>query len=131
MNQYAKAYAATEAYSGVAYADPHSLITQMFDGALKRIAQAKGAMERNEIAAKGTLISQAVAIIANLEGCLDLDNGGELAANLSSLYEYMNLRLTEANINNDQSKLDEVIQLILEIKSAWVQIAPQQTQQAG
>ena len=131
MNQYAKAYAATEAYSGVAYADPHSLITQMFDGALKRIAQAKGAMERNEIAAKGTLISQAVAIIANLEGCLDLDNGGELAANLSSLYEYMNIRLTEANINNDQSKLDEVIQLILEIKSAWVQIAPQQTQQAG
>ena len=103
----------------------------MFDGALKRIAQAKGAMERKEVAAKGKLISQAVAIIANLEGCLDLEKGGELAANLSSLYEYMNLRLTEANINNDQSKLDEVIQLILEIKSAWVQIAPQQTQQAG
>jgi flagellar secretion chaperone FliS len=131
MNQYVKAYTSTDTFSGVAYADPHSLITKMFDGALKRIAQAKGEVERKDYAAKGTHISHAVAIIANLEGCLDLEKGGELAANLSSLYEYMNLRLTEANINNDISKLEEVISLILEIKSAWVQIAPHQTQKAG
>ena len=122
MNQYANAYASTEAYSGVAYADPHSLITQMFDGALKRIAQAKGAIFRNDYAAKGNDISHAVAIIGSLEGCLNLEQGGELAQNLSSLYEYMNVSLLEANLNNDTSKLEEVSMLILEIKSAWVQI---------
>ncbi|MBT3203614.1 MAG: flagellar export chaperone FliS [Gammaproteobacteria bacterium] len=131
MNQYTKAYSSTATYSGVAYADPHSLITQMFDGALKRIAQARGCLERKEYAAKGENISHAIAIIGSLEGCLNLEKGGELATNLSSLYEYMVIKLAEANVNNDTSKLNEVISLILEIKSAWVQIAPHQTQKAG
>lgn len=122
MNQQAKAYSTTETYSGVAYADPHSLITQMFDGALKRIAQAKGSIERNQIPEKGMHISHAVAIIGSLEGCLDHEKGGELSRNLADLYEYMNLRLAEANINNDIAKLEEVTRLILEIKGAWVQI---------
>ena len=126
-----KAYQQTGTYSSVMYADPHSLITQMFDGAVKRIAQAKGSIERNDIATKGSLIGKAIDIIASLDACLDHDKGGELAANLNSLYEYMNLRLTEANINNDISKLDEIIKLLLEIKSAWVQIAPQQPQKVG
>ena len=131
MNEYAKAYAETETYSGVAYADPHTLITLMLDGALKRIAQAKGAMGRNDIAAKGENISSAVAIIGNLEGCLEMEKGGELARNLAGLYDYMNLTLTQANVENDPARLDEVIKLILEIKSAWVQIAPGETQKAG
>jgi len=130
MNEYAKAYSSTETYSGVAYADPHSLITQMFDGTLKRIAQAKGCLERNDNAGKGENLGHAIAIIGNLEGCLNLEQGGELAANLSSLYDYMIQKLSEGNINNDISKLNEVIKLILEIKSAWVQISPAQTQKA-
>ncbi|MCK4707126.1 MAG: flagellar export chaperone FliS [Gammaproteobacteria bacterium] len=120
-----KAYQQTDTYSSVIYADPHSLITRMFDGAVKRIAQAKGSIERNDIANKGLLIGKAIDIIAGLDACLDQDKGGELAANLSGLYEYMNLRLAEANINNDQDKLNEVIRLLLQIKSAWVQIAPE------
>ena len=120
-----KAYQQTDTYSSVIYADPHSLITRMFDGAVKRIAQAKGSIERNDIANKGLLIGKAIDIIAGLDACLDQDKGGELAANLSGLYEYMNLRLAEANIHNDQDKLNEVIRLLLQIKSAWVQIAPE------
>jgi len=122
MNKQAQAYSSTQTFSGVAYADPHSLITQMFDGALKRIAQAKGAIERKDIPEKGNNIGHAVAIIGSLEGCLDHEKGGELSKNLSDLYEYMNLRLAEANINNDLEKLNEVTKLILEIKGAWVQI---------
>lgn len=122
MNSPAQAYSKTDTFSAVAYADPHKLITQMFDGALKRIAQAKGAIDRKMIAEKGENISKAIAIIGSLEGCLDHEKGGELSYNLSNLYEYMCLRLAEANINNDIEKLDEVSRLILEIKGAWVQI---------
>jgi len=127
----ANAYQSTANYTGVAFASPHSLITQMFDGAIKKIAQAKGAIEREQIADKGRLIGDAITIIASLDGCLDHEKGGEISANLSSLYEYMNLRLAEANINNDVEKLNEVIKLILEIKSAWVQIAPEKADEAG
>jgi len=122
MNNQANAYSSTQTFSGVSYADPHSLINQMFDGALRRIAQAKGAIERKDIPEKGNHIGHAVAIIGGLEGCLDHEKGGELSRNLADLYEYMNLRLAEANINNDLEKLNEVTQLILEIKGAWVKI---------
>jgi flagellar protein FliS len=131
MNQYAKAYTATDNYSGVAYADPHTLITKMFDGALKYIAQAKGAILRQEVAVKGEQIGRAIAIIGNLDACLNLEQGGELSRNLSSLYEYMNLRLAEANITNDIAKLDEVSGLISEIRGGWVQIPQQLEARAG
>ncbi len=131
MNQYVKAYNTTENYSTVAYADPHTLITRMFDGALKRIAQAKGSMQRNETASKGEHLQRAIAIIGGLEACLDHDKGGDLSNNLASLYEYMNLRLVEANINDDIEKLDEVSHLLLEIRGAWVQIPQQLEAQVG
>jgi len=118
----ARLYQSTGAYSGVMYADPHALITQMFDGAMTRIAQARGAIERKDIAAKGELISHAINIIGSLEACLDYEKGGEIAKNLGQLYEYMILSLTRANLQDDRGKLDEVIGLLLEIKSAWTRI---------
>ncbi len=119
------AYQNTGNYSSTMYADPHSLITQMFDGALQRLAQAKGAMMRGDIKHKGETISKAIRIIIGLEGCLDLEKGGELSQNLSSLYEYMNLTLAQANIQNDVAKLEEVSSLLTEIKSAWLQVPAQ------
>jgi len=111
--------------SSIAFADPHQLILRMMDGAINRIAQAKGSMRRNDIAAKAETISKAIAIIGSLEACLDHEQGGELSQNLSSLYEYMNLTLAQANIHDDVDKLEEVSNLLLEIKSAWVQIPAQ------
>ncbi len=124
----AQAYHHTHVAGGTLCADPHSLITQMFDGALTRISQAQGAIQRGEVAAKAEQISRAVMIIGGLEGCIDHRRGGELADNLSRLYQYMSLALTEANIHNDLDKLTEVTRLLLEIKSAWVQI-PREAQQ--
>ncbi|MFT5218340.1 MAG: flagellar protein FliS [Planctomycetota bacterium] len=121
----AAAYANNDVYSGAMYADPHSLITQMLDGALTRIAQAKGAIARSDVAAKAELISKAVLIVGGLEGCVSHERGGDLAVNLSRLYQYMSVTLTQANISNDIEKLEEVSRLLLEIKSAWVQVPAQ------
>ncbi len=126
-----QAYQKTGAYSGVMYAEPHALITQMLDGALMRIAEAGGAIERKEISRKAEAISKAVLIVGALEGCLDHEQGGEIASNLSRLYEYMNISLAQANINNDIDKLDEVSNLLLEIKSAWIQIPAQQHKESA
>ncbi len=116
--------------SSIVFSDSHQLILRMMDGAFDRIAQAKGAISRHDITLKAETISKAIAIIDGLEGCLDHDQGGELSQNLSSLYEYMNLTLAQANIQNDVGKLEEVSKLLLEIKSAWVQI-PAQLNQAS
>lgn len=108
--------------SAIAFADPHVLILRMMDGAIERINQAKGAMQQKNTELKGKLIGKAINIISGLEGCLDRDLANDLVINLGALYEYMNVRLLEANVENDSARLDEVAELLGEIRFAWVQI---------
>lgn len=100
-------------------ASPHRLIQMLMEGGLTRIAQARGAMERQQTAMKGELIGKAIGIIGGLREGLDLQKGGELAANLDSLYQYMVARLLEANVKNDAAPLDEVAGLLRNVKSGW------------
>jgi len=119
-NTATKAYAKIEVESGVHAADPHKLITMLYQGALLAIANAKNGILRKDIPAKGAAISKAILIInEGLKACLDKNAGGELAHNLDSLYDYMCSRLLIANMNNDTDALDEVTRLLNELKGAW------------
>ncbi|MCC6207692.1 MAG: flagellar export chaperone FliS [Gammaproteobacteria bacterium] len=100
-------------------ATPHRLIQMLIDGALDKIAAARGFMERGDIAQKGAHISWAVSIIDGLRISLDKSVGGEVAQNLDDLYNYMMARLTEANLKNDASYLNEVAGLLRQIKEGW------------
>jgi flagellar protein FliS len=104
-------------------ASPHRLIQMLMEGGLSRLAQARGAIERNQIALKGELISKAIGIIGGLREGLNLELGGEVAANLDNLYEYMTTRLVEANVQNIVAPLDEVSSLLRNVKSGWDAIA--------
>lgn len=114
-------YRAVNAY-GAAAGDPLQLILRMMDGALDRIAAARGHMGRQETAAKGEAIGHAIGIIDGLRTALDKERGGAIAANLESLYDYMMRRLVEANFRNKPAQLDEVAGLLVEIRSSWAAI---------
>ncbi len=105
--------------SEIEYADPHRLIQMLFEGALKRIAFAKGAIQRQDIAEKGKFIGQTIEIVNGLRASLDMDKGGEVAVNLESLYEYIGRQLVTANLKNSEAILNEVSSLLLEVKTAW------------
>ncbi len=121
MNSYSAVqhYSSVKVHSGIETASPHRLIQMLFEGALERIAQAKGAMAQNQIARKGELIGKAVAIVGGLQGSLNDKEGGALAANLDDLYDYIIRRLTQANYENNPEYLDECGRLLGEIKTAW------------
>ena len=104
-------------------ADPHRLIQMLIEGGLTRLAQARGAMERNQPALKGELVGKAIAIIGGLRQGLNVEQGGELAVNLDNLYAYMTTRLMEANLKNDPAILEEVADLLREVKTGWDAIA--------
>jgi len=104
-------------------ASPHRLIQMLMEGGLTRLAQARGAMEREHFAMKGELIGKAIGIIGGLRGGLDIANGGELALNLDNLYDYMVRRLSEANLKNSVEPLDEVAALLRDVKAGWDAIA--------
>ncbi len=114
------AYQSVATHGGVAASDPHRLIVMLMDGAMERLAQARGCMANNAIADKNQLISAAIAIIDELRISLDLKNGGAIAANLDDLYDYMCRQLVKANLNNRVETLDEVSHLLGEIRSAWL-----------
>ena len=110
--------------TGVEDFTPHRLIQMLMEGALDKISKAKGFMQQEgvqAIANKGEQISWAISIIDGLKVSLDktVDGGGELVQNLEDLYTYMEKRLVEANLHNKIEYLDEVANLLKEIKVGW------------
>jgi len=116
-------YRQTDAHGAAAADDRLQLILHMMQGALDRIATARGHMKRREVAKKGEEIGRAIGLIDGLRACLDKEAGNDIAGNLESLYQYMLKRLVEANLNDEPAGLDEVAGLLGEIKAGWEQMA--------
>ncbi len=105
-------------------ATPLQLVNMMLEGLLKNIGAARAALKRGDVAAKGKHIIAAVRIIdEGLKPALDLANGGDIAANLNGLYGFCVLRLTEANLRNDDAALQDVIRVIEPVADGWKQLA--------
>lgn len=120
-----KTYTNVGIESGVIASDPHKLISMLYQGAQLAIANAKNAIARKDIPAKGAAIAKALQIIDDgLNASLDKKVGGELAQNLASLYNYMCSRLIQANLNSDVGALDEVSSLLADLQGAWDSIRP-------
>ena len=119
----ARSYQQIGITSEVEAATPHRLIQLMMERVLTKIAMARSHMEREAIAEKGAHISSAIGIISGLQASLNHEPGGQVAENFDALYDYMMIRLTEANLRNDPGLLDEVAGLMSELKEAWDAIA--------
>lgn len=119
------AYQSAAAHGGVAASDPHGLVVMLMDGALERIVTARGCMQRGDMIEKARLLNRAISIVGELRSSLDLSAGGQIAVNLSELYDYMCRRLLTATSENRVEILDEVTRLLHEIRGAWVAIPPQ------
>lgn len=127
-----QAYAQVGLESAVMSASPHQLIVMLFDGARSAMVRARILMQQGDIQGKGLALSKAIDIITNgLKMGLDMEKGGELAENLSALYDYMTQRLMIANLHNDVKVIEEVETLLENIASAWRQVGPnyQQSQE--
>lgn len=117
--QYAEQYRKVGATSSILEADPHKLVMLLLEGASTRLRLAMAHMERGDMAAKGQAIGRVCGIISHLASSLEHGQGGDIADNLSALYDYILLRLTEGNLANDRSALEEALALLGQIESAW------------
>ena len=119
----AAAYQRIAAETSVQAASPHQLVGLLYDALLQAIASARGALSRGDIAAKGVAIGKSVRLIEEgLKAGLNLEQGGEIAANLHQMYTYSVMRLTQTNVRNDMAALEEVTRLIEPVAQAWKQI---------
>ncbi|MEI4929528.1 flagellar export chaperone FliS [Aeromonas caviae] len=123
-----KAYKATSIAADLAVADPHRVIQLMMQGFLERLAQAKGAIERQDMEAKSIAVSKAQGLLHGLQDALDMSQG-TISENLHGLYAYMDERIWDASLTRDVAPLDEVMNLMVTIKSAWDQLPEAEKQQ--
>jgi flagellar protein FliS len=119
-------YQKVNSHAQTAVATPHRLVQMLMEAGLDRIAQAKGAIERKDIPAKGLLIGKAIEIIGGLREGLDMEKQAEALAHVDNLYVYMMKRLAESNIKSDPRILDEVSGLLTTLKEGWDAIGDQQ-----
>lgn len=118
-------YQKVNSHAQISEATPHRLVQLLMEGSLDRMAQAKGAIARGDVALKGVMLGKAIDIIGGLREGLDkekTDNPDELDR-LDSLYDYMARRLIQANLHSDPAMIDEVAQLMITVKSGWDAIA--------
>ena len=102
-------------------ADPARLTLLLFDGAARFLRQSKEGLDRGEPGAFAYPLSRAHAIIAELAGSLDYDQGGELALNLGRLYDFMLRHLTEGLVAKSGSHVSRVLALLQEIRAGFEQ----------
>ncbi len=119
------AYQSVSVHGGVAKSDPHALVQMLMDAAVERMSIARGCIERKELTRQARLLHSCVQIVGELRGVLNINEGGELAHNLSDLYDYMIRRLLLANSTSDPAILIEVSRLMEEVRSAWAAIGPE------
>jgi len=106
--------------NSVTTASPGELTLMLYNGCLKFLNKAKLAIQDKNIQDKNTNLLKAQAIISEFMATLNMDI--EVSKNMLALYEYMNRRLVEANIQNDVSIIEEVEGLVTEFRDTWKEV---------
>ena len=119
----ASAYQRASVDASVEMADPHQLVALLFAALQRHLGAARLHIQAGDVAGKCKQVGAAIRILEEgLIAPIDMVNGGELAVNLKSLYEYCVNRLIMANAKGDAAIVDEVIRLIEPVASGWKQI---------
>ena len=121
-------YQKVNSHAQISEASPHRLVQMLMEGGLDRMAQAKGALARGDIAGEGLMLGKAADILIGLRDGLSAEKSDnkEYVQQLEGLYVYMTNRLMEANLHNDADMIDEVARLLITVKEGWDAIgAPQ------
>ncbi|MDM5231846.1 MULTISPECIES: flagellar export chaperone FliS [Lysinibacillus] len=106
--------------NSVTTASPGELTLMLYNGCLKFLGKAKLAIEEKNIQEKNNNLQRAQAIIAELMSTLNMDI--DISKQMLPLYEYMNHRLVEANIQNDVAIIEEVEGLVTEFRDTWKEV---------
>lgn len=108
----------------VEQATPLELTCILYEGAIQAVEQAHIFLKCGDILARGRAVARAQGILVELVESLDRKKGGDFAARLGLLYDYMLAKLTEAHSQQLAEPLIEVRKLLVDLHSAWREISP-------
>lgn len=126
-----RAYQKTTVNAEISVADPYYVTKLLYQGLFERLAQAKGAIERGDLALKAKKLSTATAILENLRSTLDFSQSKSIAQGLYDIYSYMIDQVAEASLNLMTQPIDNAIRALMPIKKAWDSIPVSAQQEAA
>ncbi len=121
-----EAYRLNQLELSVNSAEPVELIVLLYDGAIESMRRAVLLLQAGDVPGKAREITRATNIVSELHAILDMQQGGEIAANLAALYDYMRGQLLQANLKNSVEKLDEITGLLTGLRGSWAELADKQ-----
>jgi len=104
---------------------PLELVVMLYDGALQSLGQARDALARNDLAARTTAVSRTLAILTELQGTLNVKEGGAIAEELDRLYAFSISRLLDVTTKRDQTAIEDIVRVLTPLRDGWSQIAQQ------
>ncbi|EGR3301914.1 flagellar export chaperone FliS [Vibrio parahaemolyticus] len=108
-----------------AAANPHQLVIMLIDGLLDEIERIRGHLDAKRLAEKGAGINKCMNILIGLTSALDDENGGEIADNLRQLYDFCQVELYYASVQNDADRLMNVERVMGNIREGWMNFGQQ------
>lgn len=106
--------------------DPLGLVVRLYDGMLMFLRRGAECLATGQRASASEAIRRAADIVGELQAVLDLQEGGEVAANLDRLYAYARRRIMESHLGADPAGLDEVVRLLTPLRDAWAEARDKQ-----
>ena len=116
--------------NNIASENPVSLVTALYEGAIKAVQQARRCLETEDIWGRSKAISRAVDILTELVLSLNHEKGGDLSKRLKDLYGYMQTRLLAAHASQEDEPMAEVIGLLTTLLDGWYKAAEQLSREA-
>lgn len=123
MNQGLVAQRARHAYQSaqVSMDDPMGLVVKLYDGMIGFLRRGAESMAQREHAQSSEAIRRAADIVGELQAVLNLEQGGEVAANLDRIYSYCRRRIMEAHMQKAPEGLNEIADLLAPLRDAWAE----------
>ena len=107
--------------SAIEGASPIGLVIVLYDTLWGDLRRASEAIHRNDIATRCRELNHGFLVLAQLEGWVAPENGGDLADSLTQFYRYLRAKMMDASVNQSARTLEELMDLILHVRSAWQQ----------
>jgi flagellar secretion chaperone FliS len=123
MSVYSPSRATAYKAQSILTATPGQLVVMLYDGCHRFLHQAAHAMRDGDIAVAGNRLSRAEAIIDELLTSLDLEQGGVIASRLQGIYVFCSRHLAAARAERDAAKIEQVSELLGELRESWAQVA--------
>jgi flagellar protein FliS len=103
-------------------ANPLQLIVMLYDAAILSLRQAQKHIRNKDIEGRSQSLNRSISIISELQSCLNLKEGGDIASSLDRLYDYMKRRIFKANVDQSLQPVEEIEGLLENLRSAWKEL---------